>query len=49
MRAKFTGGKLILSLSGGRKVMSSDIQRAADIYICDTRIHVAGKDLEVQA
>jgi adenosine deaminase len=34
------GGKLYLSLSGGRKNMSADIQNAANIFGCDALIHV---------
>lgn len=35
------GGKIIISLAGGRKTMSSDIQRAAEIFGCDLLFHVA--------
>lgn len=33
-------GKLYLSLAGGRKTMSADMQQAADIFGCDALIHV---------
>lgn len=36
-------GKLIVSLTGGRKTMSSDIQRAAEIFGCDMLFHIANK------
>ncbi len=34
-------GKLLLSLTGGRKTMSTDMQRAADIFGCDVLFHIA--------
>lgn len=34
-------GKLLLSLTGGRKTMSTDMQRAADIFGCDVLLHIA--------
>jgi adenosine deaminase len=34
-------GQLIISLTGGRKNMSADIQRASDIFGCDFLIHIA--------
>lgn len=34
-------GQLIISLTGGRKNMSADIQRASDIFGCDLLIHIA--------
>jgi adenosine deaminase len=34
-------GKLIISLTGGRKNMSADIQRASDIFGCSGVIHIA--------
>lgn len=33
-------GKLVISLAGGRKTMSADMQRAATIFACDAIIHV---------
>jgi len=33
-------GKLILSLSGGRKTMSADMQEAGNIFGCDAMLHV---------
>lgn len=38
-------GKLILSLTGGRKTMSTDMQRAADLFGCDMLIHLADNNL----
>lgn len=38
-------GKLLLSLAGGRKTMSSDMQRAADLFGCDLLFHIADKTL----
>lgn len=35
------GGKLFLSLAGGRKTMSSDMQRAADVFGCSSLFHLA--------
>lgn len=35
------GGKLVISLTGGRKNMSADIQRASDIFGCHCLIHIA--------
>lgn len=34
-------GKLFLSLTGGRKTMSTDMQRAADTFGCDVLFHIA--------
>ncbi|NSW45393.1 MAG: hypothetical protein HPY79_06235 [Bacteroidales bacterium] len=34
-------GKLLLSLAGGRKTMSSDMQRAAFFFGCDILFHIA--------
>lgn len=43
-------GKLLLSLAGGRKTMSSDMQRASFFYGCDVLFHIAdsGKLLKVE-
>lgn len=40
-------GKLLLSLAGGRKTMSSDMQRASEVFGCDLLIHLAdnGKNI----
>lgn len=38
-------GKLILSLTGGRKTMSTDMQFAADLFGCDSLIHLADNGL----
>ena len=35
-----SGGKLSLSLAGGRKNLSADVQNAASIFGCDALIHV---------
>lgn len=40
-------GKLILSLTGGRKTMSTDMQRAADLFGCDMLIHVAENNFHI--
>ncbi len=43
-------GKLLLSLTGGRKTMSTDMQRAADIFGCDILFHITdnfGKDYKI--
>lgn len=40
-RAACNGGKLILSLTGGRKNMSADMQWASEIFGCDAMVHVA--------
>ncbi len=37
-------GHLVLSLAGGRKTMSSDMQRAADLFGCDALIHMASNN-----
>jgi len=34
-------GKLILSLAGGRKTMSADMQRASDLFGCSLLFHIA--------
>jgi adenosine deaminase len=34
-------GRLMISLTGGRKSMSADIQRASDIFGCSSVIHIA--------
>lgn len=41
-------GKLILSLTGGRKTMSTDMQRAADLFGCDMLIHVAENNFRLR-
>lgn len=40
-------GKLFLSLAGGRKTMSSDMQRAADIFGCDLLFHLTEDDFRI--
>lgn len=42
-------GQLILSLAGGRKTMSSDMQRAADLFGCNALIHVANNNFPVRS
>ncbi len=48
-RAVFNGtqtaatGKLYLSLSGGRKTMSADMQEAGNLFGCDAMLHVVDK------
>jgi adenosine deaminase len=39
-----TGGQLLLSLAGGRKTMSADLQRAASVFGCHALIHVTQND-----
>ncbi len=39
-RVRRSNGRLYLSLAGGRKTMSSDIQTAASFFGCDALIHV---------
>ncbi len=34
------GGQVVLSLAGGRKTMSSDLQHAADVFGCTALMHV---------
>jgi len=43
-------GKLLLSLAGGRKTMSSDMQRAAFFFGCDILFHIAdsGTPLKIE-
>lgn len=41
-------GQLVLSLAGGRKTMSSDMQRAADLFGCDALIHIANNNFPVK-
>ena len=41
-------GQLVLSLAGGRKTMSSDMQRAADLFGCDALIHIANNHFPVK-
>jgi len=43
-----TNGKLLLSLAGGRKTMSSDMQRAADLWGCDLLFHIADRDPNIR-
>jgi adenosine deaminase len=43
--ARESSGKLYLSLAGGRKTMSTDIQRAGSIFGCDLLIHIAAEQL----
>lgn len=44
-------GKLLLSLAGGRKTMSSDMQRAAFFFGCNVLFHLAdsGKSLRLES
>jgi len=42
-------GQLILSLAGGRKTMSSDMQRAADFFGCNALIHIANNNFPVRS
>lgn len=42
-KAAAKDGKLILSLAGGRKTMSSDLQRAASVFGCHKLLHVIMK------
>ena len=37
-------GQLVLSLAGGRKTMSSDLQHAADVFGCTALLHVVGAE-----
>src|SRR5690606_14598320 len=39
--AKGKNGKLYLSLAGGRKTMSADMQQAAQLFGCDALLHIA--------
>ncbi len=43
-RKEVAGGKLYLSLAGGRKTMSADMQEAAHLFGCDALLHVASGD-----
>lgn len=43
------GGKLLLSLAGGRKTMSSDMQRAAEIFGCDVLFHLADNNYRINS
>ncbi len=36
------GGQLVLSLAGGRKTMSADLQRAGQLFGCRAMLHVVG-------
>ncbi len=38
----------VFSLAGGRKTMSADMQRAADVFGCDLLIHVMDRGLPVE-
>lgn len=40
-KAQVGSGKLFVSLVGGRKNMSAEIQRAADLFGCHTLLHIA--------
>lgn len=41
-------GKLLLSLAGGRKTMSSDMQRASELWGCDLLFHIADSNTTVR-
>lgn len=41
---KARGGQVVLSLAGGRKTMSADLQWAGQILGCSALVHVIGKD-----
>lgn len=43
-REKTTGSQLLLSLAGGRKTMSADLQRAASAFGCHGLLHVIQND-----
>jgi len=43
-RSEIEGGKLYLSLAGGRKNMSANMQSAAEMFGCDALIHVMSKE-----
>ncbi len=47
-RRKTRGGKLWLSLAGGRKTMSADIQAAAAHFGCDGLLHVLDRSSRVE-
>lgn len=38
------GGQLVLSLAGGRKTMSADLQEAGALFGCRALLHVVGKE-----
>ncbi len=40
-------GKLFLSLTGGRKTMSTDMQRAADLFGCNLLFHLTEDDFKI--
>ncbi|MFW5892357.1 MAG: hypothetical protein ACOCUQ_03035 [Bacteroidota bacterium] len=40
-KERLNGGKLILSLAGGRKTMSADMQWGSEIFGCHAMIHIA--------
>lgn len=40
-RAETNGGALLISITGGRKNMSADIQRARDFFGCEGTVHIA--------
>lgn len=42
-------GQVVLSLAGGRKTMSADLQRAATVFGCTALLHVVGTDPLPQA
>ncbi|PKM37883.1 MAG: adenosine deaminase [Gammaproteobacteria bacterium HGW-Gammaproteobacteria-10] len=44
--AEAKGGQVILSLAGGRKTMSADLQWAAGLFGCQALLHVVGKDYQ---
>ena len=39
-----TGGQVVLSLAGGRKTMSADMQWAASLFGCQALLHVIGAE-----
>lgn len=41
---RLDGGQLLLSLAGGRKTMSADVQWAGSLFGCQALIHVIGKE-----
>lgn len=45
--AEARGGQVVLSLAGGRKTMSADLQWAAGLFGCQALLHVVGKDFKV--
>jgi len=48
LNASFEANKLFLSLAGGRKTMSAEMQQAGTLFGCDAMLHVVDKNQPIE-